>query len=167
MQGFKSEEEKKAYFDAIGDPLKHPLFAGSTEDMADHPLVDALRLIKEEDKTNIELAEMYKEEGNQWIKKPKVEDKYAAIDCYNRAIEFLTKAREVRGSEQEDPKDAEVDINKMQSQIISNRCMVQLQLKNYGVAIKEADLVSSILVATTTSLLQILFCAVIAVLARQ
>ena len=109
--------------------------------MADHPLVDALRLIKEEDKTNIELAEMYKEEGNQWIKKPKVEDKYAAIDCYNRAIEFLTKAREIRGSEQEDPKDAEIDIDKMQSQLISNRCMVQLQLKNYGVAIKEADLV--------------------------
>lgn len=110
--------------------------------MADHPLVDALRLIKEEDKTNIELAEMYKNEGNEWIKKSTVEDKHAAVECYHRALEFVTSAREVRGSEAEDPKDAGIDIDRLQSQIISNRCLVQLQLKNYGFAIKDADLVT-------------------------
>jgi len=49
-----------------GDPCKHPLFATSTEDLEGHPLTEAFRCLREEDKTNLELAIMYKIEGNEW-----------------------------------------------------------------------------------------------------
>ena len=40
-QGFKSEEEeKKAYLDSLGDPLDHPMFATTAEQIARHPLGD-------------------------------------------------------------------------------------------------------------------------------
>lgn len=42
----------QAYFDALGDPCDHPLFADS-EDLVDNPMVDAFRVLREEDKVHI------------------------------------------------------------------------------------------------------------------
>lgn len=52
--GFKSEEEKQEYIKSIGDPMKHPLFAQTTEDLEGHPLTEAFRVLREEDKTLVE-----------------------------------------------------------------------------------------------------------------
>jgi hypothetical protein len=66
--GFKSDEERQAYVASLGDPLAHPMFATSTEDLEGHPLTEAFRLLREEDKTPLELCAMYKDEGNEWMK---------------------------------------------------------------------------------------------------
>jgi hypothetical protein len=97
--GFKNDEERQAYLQSLGDPEKHPMFATSTEDLEDHPLVEALRAIKEENKTNIELAMMYKDEGNEWLKAHNSEAKkdkkkknlYEAYERYTHAIQFIEK----------------------------------------------------------------------------
>jgi len=52
-----------------GDPLKHPMFAQSEEDLSSHPLTEAFRQLREEDKSPIELCLMYKDEGNEFMKK--------------------------------------------------------------------------------------------------
>ena len=88
-QGFKSEEEKKAYLDSLGDPLDHPMFATSAEQIARHPLGDAFRLLKEEDKTAYELAVMYKDEGNEFMRGKTSEDYRNAIDKYDQALPFV------------------------------------------------------------------------------
>ena len=52
-----------------GDPMKHPMFATSSEDLAGNPLVEAIRALKEEDKSPIEIAIMYKDDANSMLKK--------------------------------------------------------------------------------------------------
>lgn len=47
-KGFQSEEERQEYLKSIGDPLKHPMFAQSTEDLIGNPLADGLRMLREE-----------------------------------------------------------------------------------------------------------------------
>jgi hypothetical protein len=97
--GFKNDEERQAYLQSLGDPEKHPMFASNTEDLEGHPLVEALRAIKEENKTNIELAVMYKDEGNEWLKAHNSEEKkdkkkknlYEAYERYTHAIQFIEK----------------------------------------------------------------------------
>lgn len=99
--GFKSDAERQAYVDSLGDMEKHPMFATKTEDLEGNPLVDAIRAIKEEDKNNTELAIMYKDEGNEFMKikveddatssllKKKQKNMHEAYNCYTHAMKFL------------------------------------------------------------------------------
>ena len=88
-QGFKSPEERQAYIDSLGDPMKHPMFAQTTEDLEGSPLVDALRALKEEDKSPYEIAIMYKDEGNEWLKKGDAKSLHEAFNRYTHAISIL------------------------------------------------------------------------------
>jgi hypothetical protein len=183
-QGFKSEEERQDYVKAIGDPMKHPLFADNTEDLEGNPLAEALRCLREEDKTPIEIATMYKDEGNDWMKKGDKKSLNEAYDRYTHAISVLdgTKSSAVSGASnfdaetgmtefpsssgsseastvpslypeelllqnknkqasiiaEESEKNSE-EIIMLKSQILSNRCMISLTLKNYGLCIRDAD----------------------------
>ena len=85
-QGFKSEEERQAYIAEIGDPLDHPMFADTPEQIARHPLGDAFRLLREEDKTEYELVLMYKDEGNEFMKSKKQQDYKRAIEKYDESL---------------------------------------------------------------------------------
>jgi hypothetical protein len=75
-----------------GDPCKHPLFATSTEDLEGHPLTEAFRCLREEDKTNLELAIMYKIEGNEWLQKKTKKSYIESYLRYTHAISFIDKA---------------------------------------------------------------------------
>ena len=75
-----------------GDPCKHPLFATSTEDLEGHPLTEAFRCLREEDKTNLELAIMYKIEGNEWSQKKTKKSYIESYLRYTHAISFIDKA---------------------------------------------------------------------------
>ena len=137
--GFKSEEEKQEYIKSIGDPMKHPLFAQTTEDLEGHPLTEAFRVLREEDKTLVELAEMYKEEGNQWIKKSTKKDYEAAFDRYSHALTYLDKADKAREDGTECTSDSTADLKMIRSQILSNRALSSLNLTNYGRCYKDCD----------------------------
>ena len=95
-KGFKSEEEKKAYLDELGDPLDHPMFAETAEQIANHPLGDAFRLLREEDKTEYELVMMYKDEGNEFMKSKLNHDYKNAIDKYNESLSHVDAMEEER-----------------------------------------------------------------------
>lgn len=88
-QGFKSKAERQAYIDEIGDPLDHPMFAETAEQIARHPLGDAFRLLREEDKTEYELVLMYKDEGNEFMKSKKQHDYKNAIDKYDESLSHI------------------------------------------------------------------------------
>eukprot|EP01035_Chromulina_nebulosa_P022043 gene22043-28535_t len=55
-EGFKTQEEKEEYLKSLGDPMKHPMFATNPEDLENNPLVDAFRILREEDKSLYERA---------------------------------------------------------------------------------------------------------------
>lgn len=88
-QGFKSDKEREDYIKSIGDPMMHPLFAESTEDLEGNPLAEALRALREEDKTTVEIATMYKEEGNDWLKKGDKKSLHEAYNRYTHALDIL------------------------------------------------------------------------------
>jgi hypothetical protein len=90
-QGFKSDKEREDYIKSIGDPMMHPLFAESTEDLVGNPLAEGLRLLREEDKTPIEIAIMYKEEGNEWLKKGDKKSLHEAYNRYTHALGILDR----------------------------------------------------------------------------
>ena len=58
-EGFKTEEERQEYIKSLGDPFKHPMFAQSPEDMEGHPLLDAFRSLREEDKVLYSTVRLY------------------------------------------------------------------------------------------------------------
>ena len=60
--------------------------------MASHPLADAFRSLKEEGKSKVELAVLYKDEGNQWIKKNTENDSKEARACYTHALSLIEEA---------------------------------------------------------------------------
>lgn len=127
--GFKSDEERQQYLSSLGDPEKHPMFARTTEDLEGNPLVEALRAIREEDKTQYELAVMYKDEGNEWMKK--TNDKKSlqeAYDRYTHALAFIEKAKAEAGTTGTPLS----EVLKLQSQILSNRAASSISTKNYG-----------------------------------
>lgn len=138
-QGFKSEEEREAYFEEIGDPLKHPFWAQSTEDLEGNPMVEAFRALREEDKTQVELAVMYKDEGNEWIKKKTKKEQQDAINCYSHALTFLDKADAARKDGTEEEADKTVDLRKLRSQIMNNRALACMNLKNFGMALRDIN----------------------------
>lgn len=88
-QGFKSDKEREDYIKSIGDPMMHPLFAENTEDLEGNPLAEALRALREEDKTTLEIATMYKEEGNDWLKKGDKKSLHEAYNRYSHALNIL------------------------------------------------------------------------------
>lgn len=160
-QGFQSEEERKKYFDDMGDPLAHPLFAGSTEDLEGNEMVEAFRCLREEDKSNVELAILYKDEGNEWMKKKVKKDLKEAIIRYTHALSFLDaddKTKESGEEEEEEPtvvqldEDEEdqkegatdvIDKNVLRSQILNNRALASMHLKNFGSALGDINMVNS------------------------
>ena len=137
--GFKSDKERQDYIDSIGDPMKHPLFAQTTEDLEGNPLAEAFRAIREEDKSCVELAELYKDEGNQWIKKGKKKDYSEAYDRYTHALSFMDKADQARIDGTESKSDSTADLKMIRSQILSNRALSSLNLTNYGTCYKDCD----------------------------
>lgn len=159
-KGFKSEKERQDYIKSLGDPLKHPMFATATEDLVNNPLVEAIRALKEEDKTLVQLAIMYKDEGNELMKKsegpPPAEVKkmtdtqrrrqreeqvkkyYEAFNNYTHALTFVDQADKARATGTEDPQDASVDLLRLRSQILGNRAMSSLILCNYGTCCKDS-----------------------------
>lgn len=137
--GFKTEKEKQDYIASIGDPMKHPLFAQTTEDLKDHPLTEAFRCLREEDKTIVELAELYKEEGNQWLKKGTKRDFIEAYNRYVHALDFMDKAEQARLDGTECTTDSTADLKMIRSQILSNRALASLNLTNYGKCYKDCD----------------------------
>ena len=138
-QGFQSEEERQAYFDELGDPLMHPFWAESTEDLEGNPMVEAFRCLREEDKTKVELALMYKDEGNEWIKKKTKKDLNEAIARYNHAFTFLDEADLNRKNDTEEEGDKGVNLHQVRSQILNNRALASMQLKNYGSALRDIN----------------------------
>jgi hypothetical protein len=182
-QGFKSDKEREDYIKSIGDPMMHPLFAESTEDLVGNPLAEGLRMLREEDKTPMEVAIMYKDEGNQWIKKCDKKSLNEAYDRYSHAMNILdgsalaavsgpstfnpaTGIVEPPGSSSEPctvpslypsellPKDSSQlllslsleesqkqleEETRLKSQILGNRALVCLTLKNYGSCVRDAD----------------------------
>ena len=134
--GFKSNEERQRYIDSIGDPLAHPLFAGSAEDMKDHPLANAFDCLKEEGRSNLENAIIFKDEGNMFVKVG-----YSKFDAarskYKYALEYILKAEnEYSESNSEIDKTKVYDIK---TQIYSNLALVELQSKNYRQCIEYAN----------------------------
>lgn len=138
-EGFKSEEERQAYIKSLGDPFKHPMFAQTTEDLEGHPLTEAFRALREEDKSPLELALMYKDEGNEWIKKKTKKDLNSAYDCYSHALKLLDDVFRARDSGEGvlDARDANADLEMIRSQILANRAQCSLTLKNYRYCITD------------------------------
>lgn len=142
--GFKSPEERQAYIDSLGDPCEHPMFATSTESLKGNPLTEAFRSLREENKSFVELVHMYKEEGNEWIKKktePITDNLHQAFERYTHSLAILDQADNARklGGPASEP-DIDVDLEILRSQILGNRSLVHLNLKNYGYCIKDTEL---------------------------
>lgn len=131
--GFKNADERQAYINSLGDPEKHPMFATNTEDLEGHPYVEALRAIREEDKSNFDLAVMYKDEGNEWMKKTDKKSLTEAVDRYTHALGLVEKA-------QQDSDKSKEDVMKLKSQILGNRAQAHLTLGNLGSAKRDCFL---------------------------
>jgi tetratricopeptide (TPR) repeat protein len=144
-EGFKSEEEKLAYLDSLGDPLKHPLFSQDEEELKNHPLTEAFRLLREEDKSLVELATMYKNDGNEFMKKKPtknhakevLKNMNEAYDRYSHAVTLIQQAKIARLKGEEDPKDASIDLNLFHAQVLANRAQASLNIKNYRYCISD------------------------------
>lgn len=172
--GFKSPEERQAYLDSIGDPEQHPLFAGSREDMKDHPLATAFDELAEEKKTSNENAVIYKDEGNMALKKGAEYYDMARIK-YHTALTYIVKAEKEMSEDYVDtsapvevfsspilpslyeacekPTLPEDEAGKkeyrertaeIKYQIYSNLSMLELTLKNYRQCIENANMSISI-----------------------
>jgi hypothetical protein len=132
--------------------------------MKDHPLADAFRALREDDKTLDELALMYKEEGNEWMKKIKEKKSVTeAYNCYSHALNLVNEAfeqmqksdaegksvdessdsknREEEEDEEEKKRKKTADLIKLKGQIFSNRALASLTLKNYGSCYRDAEMV--------------------------
>lgn len=83
----------------------------------------------------MELAMMYKDEGNEWMKAKTSKNYHAARDCYTYAMTFI--AKEMRDPALEEKKSR--DLRDLQAILLSNRAMVSLALGNYGECIRDAD----------------------------
>ena len=137
--GFQSEAERQAYVASLGDPLEHPMFATSDEDLLKNPLTDAFRLLREEDKTPLQLCTMYKDEGNEWIKKGDAKSLREGINIYMHGLSLLLNAQEGRQQQQQQEED-EQDTRTIMSQVHGNIALAHLQLKNFGSCLKAADM---------------------------
>lgn len=134
--GFKSEEERSAYIKNLGDPEMHPMFARNSSDLIGNPLADGIRALREEDKTDVELAIMYKDEGNELLKN---NDFIAADGKYSYSLTFLDKADEARINGSEPENDRHVNLKQLRSQILGNQAQICLNRKNYKSTIQLSE----------------------------
>lgn len=88
-------------------------------------------MLQEEDKTFLELAVMYKEEGNEWMKKKAPKDMREAFSCYSVGIDKGEKALEDRVADLG-------EIYPVMSTLYANRALCSLNLKNYRVAYEDS-----------------------------
>jgi tetratricopeptide (TPR) repeat protein len=114
------------------------------EDLEGNPMVDAFRQLREEDKTRVELVLMYKDEGNEFMRKKTVKERHEAIKRYSHALTLLDAADEARKEGNEDEADKSVNLFHLRSQTFNNRAMALMFLKNYGLALKDLTKVSLI-----------------------
>ena len=135
--GFKSEQERQDYVKSIGDPLLHPMFATNTQDLAGNPLADAIRMLREEDKTMVQLILMYKDEGNELLKKFEYDE---SMRKYDYAMSFIDKADELRQNGTEAEEDKTIDLLQLRSQLYNNKALISLQLRNYRSVINDTNL---------------------------
>jgi hypothetical protein len=142
--GFKSEAERQAYIKSLGDPEEHPMFATDPDILAKHPLTDAFRQLNEEDRTKYELVIMYKEEGNNLVKKADKDSLQKAVTRYTHALTFIEPAlEEIKESAKMAPKsksttfaeDDESDI----TEIKSSSVLAFEQQQREFIAKKETD----------------------------
>jgi hypothetical protein len=102
-------------------------------------MAEAFRALREEDKTQVELAELYKEEGNQWVKKGTKKDYNEAYTRYTHALTFMDKADQARADGTEATSDSTADLKMIRSQILSNRALASLNIANYGSCCRDCD----------------------------
>jgi len=117
--------------------MKHPMFAETTEDMEGHPLVEAIRALKEDDKSPYELALMYKDEGNEWLKKNTIKYIQEAYKRYTIALQHLEKLEPHISGQRCFARRS--DEEQLKSQLYSNRAFASLKMRNYGECVKDAD----------------------------
>jgi hypothetical protein len=91
-QGFKTEAERQAYIESLGDPEDHPMFATDPDKLSSHPMTEAFRQLNEEDKTQYELVIMYKEEANDLMKKGNKQGWRDAVVRYTHSLTFIEPA---------------------------------------------------------------------------
>jgi len=150
--GFKSNEERQQYIDAIGDPLEHPLFAENEDAMKNHPLAKAFQGMKEEELSHYKNALVYKDEGNMFVKKGTLEYYAKARDKYKAALEYIAKHE--KGEQLAESKDCseviknttipvipqkvveeeaatQAQTDELKAQIYSNLSLIELSCKNY------------------------------------
>lgn len=77
---------------------------------------------------------MYKEEGNEWLKKKTTKEVIAARDQYTYALEFVFKAMAESIDE-----DKRAELSLLGSVILSNRAMTGLLMQNYGMCVADAS----------------------------
>lgn len=82
---------------------------------------------QEEDKTFLELAIMYKEEGNEWMKKKTAKETREAFNCYAVGIGHGDRALAEEGADV-------AEIYPIMSTLYSNRAICSLSLKNFRAA---------------------------------
>jgi hypothetical protein len=121
----------------------HPLWAESMEDLEGNPMVEAFRLLREEDKTKVELVLMYKDEGNEFMRKKTKKERHEAIKRYSHALTLLDAADAARRDGTEDEADRSVNLRHLRALIFNNRAMALMQLKNNGLALKDLTMVHS------------------------
>ena len=107
------------------------------EDLEGNPMVEAFRQLREEDKTRVELVLMYKDEGNEFMRKKTSKERHEAIKRYSHALTLLDAADEARREGKEDEADRAVNLFQLRSQVFNNRAMALMFLKNYGLALKD------------------------------
>lgn len=157
IEGYGSEEAKQEYLADLGDPLDHPMWA-DPEECQQHPMMEAFRQLREEDKTNLELATMYKDEGNEWLKgglekmkkaeaKERLRHLHESRGCYEHALTFIKTAEDNNDSDgiavvatSSGDTCAVCERDVLKSQIISNKALVALHLRNFGECKKDARL---------------------------
>lgn len=82
---------------------------------------------------------MYKEEGNDWIKKNNKKAFQEAYDRYAHALGFMDRALVEHSSGQEMAESLQ-ELYVLKSQILSNRAMASLSLANYGSCRRDCDI---------------------------
>jgi hypothetical protein len=119
----------------------HPFWAESMEDLEGNPMVEAFRLLREEDKTKVELVLMYKDEGNEFIRKKTKKERHEAIKRYSHALTLLDGADAARRDGTEDEADRAVNLHHLRALVFNNRAMALMHLQNYGLALKDLTMV--------------------------
>jgi hypothetical protein len=80
---------------------------------------------------------MYKDEGNEWLKRKTDKDTKAARDQYTYSLQFIEKAILELAPTASDERD---ELDRLKSMVLSNRAMGALNMHNYGMCISDCTL---------------------------